>query len=320
VIVGIKGRFVPYELKIDAPFSSQGWKIKIREKERLEPPHVTLIKIPRKQGLAMKAYLLTEERDAEFSKGIAKKNAKVIPRSKFISELRQSSAETVWITDHSEIIEDALRKSDLFKIQENLKKRTNILILGKQNFTLESTLVSLFKKAFVFPLHKGLSIAEILEIFSSANPSDLIIGGVIKDDLKTLVLTRGDLSTVVVPLSTFRSSGDGTKPDFSVFSIVDGGQTLRFGNYEASVESVLYEYDSEYRRQLKAERARSEKTFAACLKRLRLQKGLLQSDFPGVDEKVIGRLERGEVNKPQVGTLKKIASALGVKAEDIMSY
>lgn len=35
---------MPYEFKLGESFESQGWKVKIREKERLEPPHVTVIK------------------------------------------------------------------------------------------------------------------------------------------------------------------------------------------------------------------------------------------------------------------------------------
>jgi hypothetical protein len=35
---------MPYELNIKEPYTSQGWKVKIREKERLEPPHATVIK------------------------------------------------------------------------------------------------------------------------------------------------------------------------------------------------------------------------------------------------------------------------------------
>lgn len=37
---------MPYSLKLDEPYGSQGWKVKIREKERLEPPHVTVMKGP----------------------------------------------------------------------------------------------------------------------------------------------------------------------------------------------------------------------------------------------------------------------------------
>ncbi len=34
---------MPYELVLPAPFSAQ-WRVKIRDKERLEPPHVTIIR------------------------------------------------------------------------------------------------------------------------------------------------------------------------------------------------------------------------------------------------------------------------------------
>jgi hypothetical protein len=30
-------------LELPAPLDSQGWKVKIRDKERLEPPHVTIL-------------------------------------------------------------------------------------------------------------------------------------------------------------------------------------------------------------------------------------------------------------------------------------
>ena len=35
---------MPYSLTLPAALASQGWKVKIREDERLEPPHVTIIR------------------------------------------------------------------------------------------------------------------------------------------------------------------------------------------------------------------------------------------------------------------------------------
>lgn len=35
---------MPYDLEISQTYSSAGWKAKIRDKERLEPPHVTIMK------------------------------------------------------------------------------------------------------------------------------------------------------------------------------------------------------------------------------------------------------------------------------------
>jgi hypothetical protein len=34
---------MPYELNLPKRLKARGWKVKIREKERLEPPHVTIM-------------------------------------------------------------------------------------------------------------------------------------------------------------------------------------------------------------------------------------------------------------------------------------
>src|ERR1700676_1207709 len=34
---------MPHELKLPKRLKTRGWKVKIREKERLEPPHVTIM-------------------------------------------------------------------------------------------------------------------------------------------------------------------------------------------------------------------------------------------------------------------------------------
>jgi DNA-binding Xre family transcriptional regulator len=268
----------------------------------------------------VKAFLLTESHDVIAVKSPAKKNTKIVSSSHFLNELHKTLSESVWLTHEPSIIEDALKGSDIFDLRSSLKKRTNILILGEAKKSWEPTLNSLFKKAFVFAEATSLSIVEILEIFASKNPSHFVIGGNIENDLKLLVLTRGDLSTLAIPLSAFRESGDNIVPDFEAFSVVDGGQTLKFGEYEASVDSVLYELDPDYRKYLKTLRTRTDKSFGACLKRLRLQKGLLQSDFGEIDEKVIGRIERGEVSRPRDSTLDKIAETLGVRPEEIVNY
>jgi hypothetical protein len=34
---------VPFTLDLPEPWPSRGWKVKIRDRERLEPPHVTIL-------------------------------------------------------------------------------------------------------------------------------------------------------------------------------------------------------------------------------------------------------------------------------------
>lgn len=117
-----------------------------------------------------------------------------------------------------------------------------------------------------------------------------------------------------------KASGTGVKPDFNDFEVIDHGQTLRFGKYEASFDSVLYEMDPEYRRKLHKQRRGTERTFGASLRRLRIQRGLSRSEFVGLTAKAIARIERGEVEKPHAATLGIIAERLGVAVHEIESY
>ena len=45
---------MPYSLRLSAGWRSQRWKVKIRDKERLEPPHVTLLRGTRSWRLSLR--------------------------------------------------------------------------------------------------------------------------------------------------------------------------------------------------------------------------------------------------------------------------
>lgn len=146
------------------------------------------------------------------------------------------------------------------------------------------------------------------------------IGAAADAGSESVALLRGNLQTVVVPFAFFEPSGDGVTPDFGRLSVNDYGHTVAFGDYEASADAVLYETDAEYRRALNKERTRSERSFGASLRRLRLQRRLKRSDFPGAASKTIARIERNEVGRPHGTTLEAIARRLGVRADQIETY
>ena len=81
-------------------------------------------------------------------------------------------------------------------------------------------------------------------------------------------------------------------------SFTDYGHTVALGEYEAAADAILYEIDAEYRRQLNKERQRSERSFGASLRRLRIQKRLNRNDFAPLAAKTIARIERNEIEKP----------------------
>jgi len=71
---------------------------------------------------------------------------------------------------------------------------------------------------------------------------------------------------------------------------------------------------------MKARERCSAKGFGPALRRLRKQRGLLQSDFPRVARKTISRIEKGAVEKPHGTTLARIAKTLGVEPDEIETY
>lgn len=135
-----------------------------------------------------------------------------------------------------------------------------------------------------------------------------------------MVLIRGDLTSLVVPFSWFVARPNGPKPDFADFEVIDSGQTIKLGGYEAAADAVLYEFDAEFRKQERKRRVSQDKSFGGALRRLRLQRGFGREDFPGLSAKTIARIERGDVKEPHGETLAAIAQRLGVRPEEIVTY
>lgn len=85
---------------------------------------------------------------------------------------------------------------------------------------------------------KFLEPAEVAEVMASPEPRNLIIGGSADLIEGIVVLIRGDFTSVLVPFDWFEPSGT-TEPDFTDFEVIDYGQTVRFGGYEAATEAIL---------------------------------------------------------------------------------
>jgi hypothetical protein len=166
-------------------------------------------------------------------------------------------------------------------------------------------------------LAKGAGLAQIL---AGPDRQNFFIGGAVSTAFKSLVFYRGDLEPVVVPWSWFRARPSGPKPDFAQFDVVDAGQTVKLGDYEAATDAILYEFDPDFRREQRKRRVQDDQSFGGSLRRLRLQRGLSRSEFPSLSAKEIARLERGEVKKPHPETLAIIAKRLHVKPKEIATY
>jgi hypothetical protein len=215
-------------------------------------------------------------------------------------------------------------RPDLFgalaAVPTHATKKHRLLLLGRPDPSERELLTAKFEHVIV--PDDGLRLLpreQLLEVIGAPNRADLFIGGAAA--LDSVVLVRGDLEPMVVPQAWFKARPKGPKPDFDALEIIDGGQTVRLGEYEAATDAVLYEFDAAFRRRDRERQVNEDRSLGGALRRLRLQKGLSRSAFlPEVSAKEVARLERGEVKRPHKKTLDTLARRLGVRPEELASY
>lgn len=226
--------------------------------------------------------------------------------------LRLSSGNRLWVAAGSEAV-------GRFRPGDRLG-RDRLLVIGDLDQAQHEFLEGLFDHVVVAPERGFLPLDQILEVMRAAHRGNLIIGGLVSSCAGALVLIRGSLERLVVPWSWFEPSASGSRPDFDDFEVIDSGQTIRLGHYEAAVDAILYEFDARYRRFERARRVNMDPSFGAALRRLRLQKGIPRDGFVGISPKEIARIERGEVERPHAATLRILAGRLGVRPDEIATY
>jgi DNA-binding Xre family transcriptional regulator len=182
--------------------------------------------------------------------------------------------------------------------------------------------LSSFFRRIAFSLNGGFIPAEELaQVLAAERRRDLFIGGNINPAAEAITFWRGNLLPLTVPFSAFKKSGDGATPDFNKFSLIDSGQTVQLGDYEAAVDAILYECDPDYRRRISKQRLLEDQSFGASLRRLRKQRGLRREDFePDVSAKTIARIEQGKVKRIHRKTLNALAAHLAVAPADIDTF
>lgn len=272
------------------------------------------VKTPQKQGYSQ-MFLLdrARKRPAQF----ASLHPQVVSSVTALRDsLSYATRDSLWISYASDLTEALVK---------NISWPPSSLGLGLFVHSLDMktilTLTACFRR-FAFTTGGGfLPAEELAEVLEAENRPDLFIGGSVDNATETITFWRGNVKPLTVPFSAFETSGDGTAPDFNNFSVIDSGQTVQLGDYEAAVDSILYEYNSEYRRRISRKRLQEDQSFGASLRRLRKQRGLRRQDFePHVSAKTIARIETGKVKRIQKKTRNALAERLSVEPEKIATF
>ncbi len=252
-------------------------------------------------------------------------HAIICNRDQDISDvLSKATTDSLWISSGPGMTDVLLRVMSRCSTESKVARHRlgNLLMLESPRQKTIPFLRGLFENVVgEAPQFKLLPRHQLCEVLAGGSEAarDVFVGGVVGTEFSLLMLVRGNFDRMTVPLSIFRPSGT-SRPDFRRFGLDDYGHTIRFGEYEASAHFILYEADPDYRKRMNAKRRAEEKGFGPSLRRLRVQKGISQDDFPGINAKTVARIERGEVEKPHEATLMVIAKILGVGPDEIELY
>ena len=85
---------------------------------------------------------------------------------------------------------------------------------------------------------------ELTEVLTSSmkERSRLVIAGFVDRPYRQLVLFLGNGIGILAPFEIFKPTPK-VSPDFDRFGIIDHGQTIALGEYEASVDAIIEEMD-----------------------------------------------------------------------------
>jgi len=162
---------------------------------------------------------------------------------------------------------------------------------------------------------------ELDAALTAPDVADRFVAAAIDPVTGWLLLVRGDLRTLRVPLASLEPGRDGTRPELDALRLTDFGHTVALGEWEAASDALLYEHDPAFRRALRAKRNATERSLGASIRRLRLQRRLRQTDFrPSLGARELGRIERGEIRRPHASTLSTIATRLGVSVHELADF
>ncbi len=81
---------------------------------------------------------------------------------------------------------------------------------------------------------------EMIQVLECDRKDYLAIGGVVDFTIEGVILYTGSLEVFFVSFDEIEPSAAGVAPNFTAFKVIDHGNTLQFGKYEAAFDSLLY--------------------------------------------------------------------------------
>lgn len=262
--------------------------------------------------------ILTPERNTKLERAIGAAKA-----ARFVTTLSASSGESILITSLSDLI-DTRRRQLLEAIVQELAYRARLVPwvvieaepASPPHSEALQALVDLTALLGRAPfVTSALSVVRRMILAHKSNAERQLIASASISGEKLVVWTC-EPQRLEVPVEIIPALARMEPASLAKFVVSESGSRIHWpdDDVDLTAESIRAFADPEVRREQQAIRRAEASRYARSIRSLREQRGLRQSDIPGLTERQVRRLEDGNT-MPRVATLEKLARAHGMDVE-----
>jgi DNA-binding transcriptional regulator YiaG len=161
------------------------------------------------------------------------------------------------------------------------------------------------------------AVARMVFARQAKAEKDLIASATIEGD--TLIVWSCEPRRYAVSVSEISALAKMTPETLSDFELSRTGSRIHWnnGDIDLGLDGIRVLADPDVRRRREAEYRKQASRYAGAIRKLREQRGIKQTEIPGLSERQVRRLEQGKT-LPHGETLKKLAATHGMAIEDYM--
>ncbi len=167
-------------------------------------------------------------------------------------------------------------------------------------------------------VHSGSGEPQrLLHALQTDHPEQIIVQAFAAGD--ELVVISGSLERLSVPFEDVPALRELDEAHRHDFDVEEFGAYLHWPEPDVhlDIEALRYIVDPTARAEARKARLAFDEDFGAALAKLRQARGMRQSEFAGLSERQIRRIEKGET-LPRTSTLRKVAESLSMSLEELL--
>lgn len=185
------------------------------------------------------------------------------------AQLRAVAGPCIWLAEEVGALRAVLDLLDdqSPQTQDFLSGFVSLAVLGEASSSFCMNALRMFNEVVVLPPKQSLPLDALLAVLRLPDASARVISCVTDPVTRTVVLVRGDLSTIAIPFDSFIDTHGKATPDLGKMRADMQGKAVTLGKNAAAVADLLEAFDPSYEAPAKPKAAAAKKAKAASAKK-----------------------------------------------------